>query len=173
MNHSTHKLTGRYTRPIDRRVLVVSNNLVLEIGTFGQLGSKKERRRSHRDALTGSLTIIWGDQSQQECLAQANLVDVSDFGAQFRLPVRVPPGAWLMFNHHRMGIGGRGTVRHCRLIKGMYQIGVEVSSGTGWNTSPHRFATNLRNLGGAIDRDQTGSVSVEASVTTRQSNGAM
>jgi hypothetical protein len=74
--------------------------------------------------------------------------------------VRVPPGAWLMFNHHRMGIGGRGTVRHCRLIKGMYQIGVEVSSGTGWNISSHRAATNLRNLANAIG------VSDETSITT-------
>jgi hypothetical protein len=151
---------------MDRRVPVVSNSLVLEIETFGRLGLKRERRRSQRDALTGSLTIIWGDQSQQECLAQANLVDVSDFGAQFRLPVRVPPGAWLMFNHHRMGIGGRGTVRHCRLIKGMYQIGVEVPSGTGWNIASHRFAANLRNLAGAIDPHQTGRVSDETGVTT-------
>jgi c-di-GMP-related signal transduction protein len=127
---------------------------------------KKERRQRNREAMTAKVTVLWGNQPQQECLAQATLVDVSAFGARFRLLARVPPGAWLMFNHHKVGLSGRGTVRHCRLIKGMYEIGVEFSSGTGWDTVSQRLGTHLRNLNGAIDRLQAGNASEDTKVTT-------
>jgi c-di-GMP-related signal transduction protein len=129
-----------------------------------QAAPKKERRRNKRDPISGSVAIIWGNNPQEECLAQANLVDVSSFGARFRLLARVPPGSWLMFNYHKIGISGRGTVRHCRLIKGMYEIGVEFSSGTGWDAASHRAGAHMRGLSEAIDRLQAGSASGEAEV---------
>jgi hypothetical protein len=122
----------------------------------GQAAPRKERRRVKRDPITGSVAVIWGNQPHEENLAQANLVDVSPCGVRFRLAARVPPGAWLMFNHHKVGISGRGMVRHCRLIKGMYEIGVEFPGGTGWDAVLHRFGTHLRNLSDAIDRLQAG-----------------
>jgi len=79
-----------------------------------------------------ALTIIWGDATTQENLALAKLLDLSTRGARFRVPVQVPRGAWLVFNTPRLGAGGRGTVRYCRLVKGQYEIGVEFFSGTGW-----------------------------------------
>jgi len=121
----------------------------------GQAAPRKERRRVKRDPITGSVAVIWGNQPHEENLAQANLVDVSPVGARFRIGARVPPGAWLMFNHHKVGISGRGMVRHCRLIKGMYEVGVEFPGGTGWDAVLHRFGTHLRNLSVAIDRLQT------------------
>jgi c-di-GMP-related signal transduction protein len=123
--------------------------------TSGQAAPRKERRRVKRDPITGSVAVIWGNQPHEENLAQANLVDVSPVGARFRIGARVPPGAWLMFNHHKVGISGRGMVRHCRLIKGMYEVGVEFPGGTGWDAVLHRFGTHLRNLSVAIDRLQT------------------
>ena len=128
----------------------------------GQVIPKKERRKMKRDPITGSVAVIWGSQPHEESLAQANLVDVSPCGVRFRLMARVPPGSWLMFNHHKVGISGRGTVRHCRLIKGMYEIGVEFPGGTGWDAVLHRFGTHLRNLSVAIDRLQAGQGSDEA-----------
>jgi c-di-GMP-related signal transduction protein len=128
----------------------------------GQAAPRKERRRVKRDPITGSVAVIWGNQPHEENLAQANLVDVSPVGARFRVGARVPPGAWLMFNHHKVGISGRGMVRHCRLIKGMYEIGVEFPGGTGWDAVLHRFGTHLRNLSVAIDRLQTAEDSHEA-----------
>jgi c-di-GMP-related signal transduction protein len=119
-----------------------------------QAAPRKERRRINRDPITGSVAIIYGTQPHEERLAQANLVDVSPFGARFRIMARVPPGSWVMFNHHKVGISGRGTVRHCRLVKGMYEIGVEFPGGTGWDAVLHRFSTHLKNLGDAIDRLQ-------------------
>ncbi len=127
----------------------------------GQAAPRKERRRIKRDPITGSVAVIWGNQAHEECLAQANLVDVSPFGVRFRMLNRVPPGSWLMFNHYKVGITGRGTVRHCRLIKGMYEIGVEFPGGTGWDAVLHRFGTHLRNLSAAIDRLQAGQDSDE------------
>ncbi len=128
----------------------------------GQGAPRKERRRVKRDPITGSVAVIWGNQPHEENLAQANLVDVSPFGVRFRILARVPPGAWLMFNHHKVGISGRGMVRHCRLIKGMYEIGVEFPGGTGWDAVMHRFGTHLRNLSDAIDRLQAGADPQEA-----------
>jgi c-di-GMP-related signal transduction protein len=127
---------------------------VAETRKSQQTAPRKERRRSKRDPITGSVGVIWGHTPQEESLAQANLVDVSAFGARFRLLARVPPGSWLMFNHHKIGISGRGTVRHCRLIKGMYEIGVEFSSGTGWDAASQRFGAHLRSISVAIDRLQ-------------------
>jgi c-di-GMP-related signal transduction protein len=113
---------------------------------------KKERRRTKRHLISGSLSVLWGSQPGEECRAQGNLVDVSDFGARFRFPVRIPPGSWLMFNYHKIGIGGRGTVRFCRLVKGQFEIGVEFSSGTGWDVASRRLDSQHRNLKTAIDR---------------------
>jgi c-di-GMP-related signal transduction protein len=136
----------------------IASHLRVEAGPKipGPAAPKKERRRVKRDPITGSVAVIWGNQPHEENLAQANLVDVSPVGARFRVAARVPPGAWLMFNHHKVGISGRGMVRHCRLIKGMYEIGVEFPGGTGWDAVLHRFGTHLRNLSVAIDRLQTG-----------------
>ena len=86
--------------------------------------------------------------------SQASLVDVSAFGAKFRLTARIPAGSWLMFNHHKAGISGRGTVRYCRMVKSSYEIGVHFSGGTGWNAASNPFGAHLRNLSGAIDRLQ-------------------
>jgi c-di-GMP-related signal transduction protein len=115
----------------------------------------KERRRFKREPLTASISIMWGERASEEHIAQAQLVDISVKGARFRVAMRVPQGSWLMFNHHKMGISGRGSVRHCRMVKGAYEVGVEFSSGTGWDAVSDRFGSHLRNLGGAIDRLQT------------------
>lgn len=132
----------------------------------GQAAPRKERRRNKRDPITGSIAVVWGSHPQEECLAQATLMDVSPHGARFRLQARVPPGSWLMFNHHKIGISGRGTVRHCRLVKGMYEIGVEFSSGTGWDAAALRLGTHLRTLSVAIDRLQAGQASDATEIPT-------
>lgn len=123
---------------------------------------KKEKRRHRRDPIGGSLGVLWGANPQQECISQAKLVDVSAFGARFRVPARVPAGSWFMFNHGKAGIGGRGTVRYCRMVQGVYEIGVEFAGGTGWKAASNPFGAHLRNLGGAIDRLQAASAPAPA-----------
>lgn len=108
--------------------------------------ARKERRRAQRDEMSGSLTVLWGTNSQEEKVSQASLVDVSARGAKFRVIERIAPGSWLMFNHHAVGICGRGTVRYCRMVKCSYLIGVEFSGGTGWHGAPDPFQESLRNL---------------------------
>jgi hypothetical protein len=93
---------------------------------------RKERRRAERKEVSGSLTILWGTHADEERVSQANLVDVSARGVKFRINERIPSGSWLMFNHHPVGISGRGIVRYCRMVKRSFLIGVEFSSGTGW-----------------------------------------
>ena len=61
-----------------------------------------------------------------------------------------------MFNHHKLGVSGRGTVRYCRSAKGQYEIGVEFSNGTGWDVASQRRNAELRNLNAAISRLRAG-----------------
>jgi hypothetical protein len=112
---------------------------------------KKEKRKGKRDPISGSLTILWGANAQEERLSRMSLIDLSAHGAKFRSIERIPPGSWLMFNYHLLGASGRGTVRYCQLVKSSYHIGVEFSGGTGWNPNPNRFTTELRNLSIALD----------------------
>jgi PilZ domain len=111
----------------------------------------KDRRRARRDEISGALTVLWGSNSQEERITQANLIDVSARGAKFRINERIPSGSWLMFNHHPVGISGRGTVRYCRMVKCSYLIGVEFSGGTGWEAASNRFADQLRSLKAALE----------------------
>ena len=112
---------------------------------------KKEKRKNVRDPLSASLTILWGDSSGKENVSRATLVDISARGARFRVGERIPPGSWLMFNHHQAGASGRGTVRYCQMVKSAYNVGVEFSGGTGWNPDSNRFAAELRNLSIAVE----------------------
>jgi hypothetical protein len=115
-----------------------------ESGVPAPVVQRKDRRRAQRDEITGALTVLWGTNSQEERVTQANLIDVSARGAKFRINERIPSGSWLMFNHHPVGISGRGTVRYCRMVKCSYLIGVEFSGGTGWEAASLRFAQQLR-----------------------------
>ena len=76
------------------------------------------------------LTIMWGVTPGEENFARAKLVNMSERGAKFEVPDRIPRGAWLLFNNQ--GVGGRGTVRYCGLVRGQYEVGVEIVNGTGW-----------------------------------------
>jgi hypothetical protein len=115
----------------------------------------REKRRTKRDEISGSLAILWGTNSQEERISRATLVDVSAHGARFKLSERIPPGSWLMFNHHQVGISGRGTVRYCQLVKSYYQIGVEFSCGTGWHPVPAGISSDLKNLNDEVERLQS------------------
>jgi EAL and modified HD-GYP domain-containing signal transduction protein len=95
---------------------------------------RHERRLNRRDPMAASVPVAWGIPTQQEQLAQAQLVDVSAFGAKLRLSTPIPAGAWLAFYHRKTGVGGRGKVHYCRTVKGGYEIGIEVPDGTGWGT---------------------------------------
>jgi hypothetical protein len=113
---------------------------------------KKDKRKAPRDPISGSLTILWGTNSQEERVSRASVIDLSDRGAKFRVTERIPAGSWVMFNYHQLGVSGRGTVRYCQMVKSSYNIGVEFSGGTGWNQSSNRFTAELRNLSFAVDR---------------------
>ena len=111
-------------------------------GTPSSGALKKERRRDRRDAFSASLTALWGNSPNQEQLGRVNLVDISAHGAKFRVQTRIPPGAWLMFNDTKNQIGGRGTVRYCRLARGVYEVGVEFPNGTGWDSRAAKAKEN-------------------------------
>src|SRR5690348_11501405 len=97
------------------------------------LPRKSERRREARHQVKGSVMVLWGSPaSSAEQVSRVTLVDISRFGAKMRGLEKIPQGSWVMVNDRQLGIAGRGTVRHCEYAKGMFEIGLEFSSGTGW-----------------------------------------
>ncbi len=123
-----------------------------------QRPGKRERRRGERCSMNVAMTILWGATPHHENATRATLVDVSARGARLRLAAKVPPGAWLSFHNHALGIGGRGTVRYCNMSKGAFEVGVDIANGTGWGSGSKDRARDLRRLGDAIQRLQSNGV---------------
>jgi hypothetical protein len=93
---------------------------------------KKNLRRYARDTVNGSLRILWEDVDGREHVSQARIVDISPRGIGLRSDQAIPLRSPISCNDEKLGIRGRGTVRHCTYLKGKYVIGVEFSGGTGW-----------------------------------------
>ena len=94
--------------------------------------AKRNLRRNVRDAIDGSLRILWEDAAGREQVSQAKIVNISPRGIGLRCDQAIPLRSPISCNDEKLGIRGRGTVRHCTFVKGKYQIGVEFSGGTGW-----------------------------------------
>ena len=93
---------------------------------------KRNLRRHVRDTLSEPLRILWEDADGHEHVSQAKIVDISPDGIGLRCDQPIPPRSQIFCNDEKLGLRGRGTVRHCTYMKGKYQIGVEFSGGTGW-----------------------------------------
>lgn len=93
---------------------------------------KKNLRRHTREPIKGSLRILWEDAEGHEHVSRASIVDISPGGIGLRCDEAIPLRSPISCNDEKLGIRGRGTVRHCTYVKGKYQIGVEFSGGTGW-----------------------------------------
>jgi hypothetical protein len=63
----------------------------------------------------------------------AQLLDISVSGARMSILQKLPIGSAVTFYYHKLGIGGRGTVRFCRSGRKGYEVGLEFSNGTGWS----------------------------------------
>jgi hypothetical protein len=93
---------------------------------------KRNLRYHARDEVDGSLRILWEDAAGREQVSQAKIVNISPRGIGLRCDQAIPLRSPISCNDEKLGIRGRGTVRHCTFVKGKYQIGVEFSGGTGW-----------------------------------------
>jgi hypothetical protein len=109
---------------------------------------KKERRRNSRSPLNKMAVLLWDDEDGHESLLQAKLIDISVTGAKVWLPIRLPARTLVAFSCPSMALGGRGTVRYCNAAKGGYQLGLELSNGTGWSDQN----TDLQHLAAGLDR---------------------
>jgi len=112
------------------------------------IARKRERRRHARSPIDKLVPILWEDEDGHEKVLQGRLIDVSVSGAKIFLPSRLPARALVSFNCPALGVGGRGTVRYCNTAKGGYEVGLELSNGTGWRDQNK----DLQNLAAAIDR---------------------
>jgi hypothetical protein len=111
-----------------------------------KLVRKKDRRRHSRSTISKMVPILWEDDKGKETLVQGRLMDVSVSGARMWLPVRIPARAPISFNCPSLSVGGRGTVRYCNQSKGGYEIGLELTNGTGWRDQN----TDLQNLAAGL-----------------------
>jgi PilZ domain len=115
---------------------------------MSQVGKTRERRRHSRSPISKSVPILWQDEDGQEKRLQGRLIDVSVSGARIWLPIKLPARALVSFNCLTLALGGRGTVRYCNAAKGGYEVGLELSSGTGWRDQNK----DLQNLAAAVDQ---------------------
>lgn len=113
-----------------------------------QAGRKRERRRHSRSNISKIVPILWEDEHGHETRVQGRLIDVSVSGARIWLPSKLPGRALVSFNCLSLGVGGRGTVRYCNTSKGGYEVGLELSNGTGWRDQN----TDLQNLADGLHR---------------------
>lgn len=93
---------------------------------------KKDRRRHPRSTISKVVPILWEDEGGREMRVQGRLIDVSVSGARIWVPTKLPVRAPVSFNCPALAVGGRGTVRYCNTAKGGYEVGLELSNGTGW-----------------------------------------
>jgi hypothetical protein len=100
---------------------------------MGQITRKKERRRFSRSPMNKMVAMLWEDESGHESRLQGRLIDISVTGARIWLPMRLPARTLVAFSCPTLALGGRGTVRFCNSAKGGYEVGLELTNGTGWN----------------------------------------
>lgn len=65
------------------------------------------------------------------------------------------------FNCPELALGGRGTVRYSNAAKGGYEVGLELSNGTGWRDS----SKDLQNLAAALEQPSPAREPSEATET--------
>jgi hypothetical protein len=126
-----------------------------------KIARKKERRRHSRKPISKIVPILWEDENGHEQLLQGRLIDVSLKGARMWLPVRLPARAMVCFNCPELALGGRGTVRYSNAAKGGYEVGLELSNGTGWRDS----SKDLQNLAAALEQPSPAREPSEATET--------
>lgn len=102
---------------------------------------KRNLRLHARDEIDGSLRILWEDADGRERVSQAKIVNISPRGIGLRCDQAIPLRSPISCNDEKLGIRGRGTVRHCTFVKGKYQVGVEFSGGTGWRELATKIET--------------------------------
>jgi hypothetical protein len=108
---------------------------------------KRDRRRHSRSPISKVVPILWEDSEGHEGMLQGRLMDVSVSGARIWLPMSLPARTLVTFNCPTLAVGGRGTVRYCNTAKGGYEVGLELSNGTGWRDQNK----DLQNLAIGID----------------------
>src|ERR1700733_9630946 len=101
-----------------------------------QIGRKRERRSHPRSPIGQMAVVLWEDEDGHEMHLQCRLIDVSVSGARIWLSLKLPARALVNFNCLTLALGGRGTVRCCNGVKGGYELGLELNSGTGWRDQP-------------------------------------
>jgi len=83
----------------------------------------------------------------------AQLLDISAFGARLGILQKIPTHSAVTFYEHKLGVGGRGTVRFCRTARKGYEVGLEFPNGTGWSPAVREKADLLKPTA-TVCRDQ-------------------
>jgi hypothetical protein len=84
---------------------------------------KRNLRRHTRDTISEPLRILWEDADGREHVSQAKIVDISPDGIGLRSRSAIPLRSQIFCNDEKLGLRGRGTVRHCTYMEGKYQAG--------------------------------------------------
>jgi hypothetical protein len=98
----------------------------------GSPESRQDARRYPRHDASGTLRILWEDETGCERVSNGRIVNVSVQGIQVLVDQKIPIRSYVSCNDSSLGIRGRGSVRYCNFRKGKYQIGIEFGGGSGW-----------------------------------------
>ncbi len=100
-----------------------------------------------------SLSILCTDENGRETVMHAQLLDISATGARLSILQKIPTHSAVTFYYHKLGVGGRGTVRFCRSARKGYEVGLEFPNGTGWSPAVREKA-DLLNSAATVCLDQ-------------------
>ncbi len=92
----------------------------------------KSKRRHVRYPVNRTTRVLWRDDEGRERTLNAKIGDVSLAGVRLSLNEQLPVRSYISCNDEAIGIGGTGSVRYCRFIKGRYEAGLEFGNGSGW-----------------------------------------
>jgi hypothetical protein len=93
---------------------------------------KKDLRRHSRAPLQVTAVIFWEGANGVRLTVRGVCRDVSDAGMLVVVPDAIPLRTLVAVEVFELGLKGTATVRHCRLGRGGYVVGLESTDGVPW-----------------------------------------
>jgi hypothetical protein len=104
--------------------------------THDELGHDLRRhdlRRSDRQSCDHSVTVLWRGSTGEDKFVNAKALDISESGIRLQMPEALQKQTYLMLSATKLGLMGKGSVRHCTRLRGSkFAIGVEFTAGLRW-----------------------------------------
>jgi hypothetical protein len=88
---------------------------------------RRYARKDERLAMSGSVRLVWQDDSGFEKFVRGRCLDVSQSGLRMELPEAIPVRSYVTVKADQVGLAVNAAVRHCAPSRGKYIVGLEFS----------------------------------------------